>query len=187
MMTYPFLNMTPDAFHDAVHALGGFTSEGQIWWWAIEKLTKGNALHLERVTTDCDPRNNSGEMRIDTAVYRIGRYLDLGCPTILCVDALHNDRIADHAVLAVDYKLDIAKLVDFLIIDPAYGDKVWFSKRYGNIRENLYGYVGFSLPTAQKPDQTKENIQQAFWKACQLSRGRGQGVYEKEIWQSMLS
>lgn len=143
----------------------------------------------DRIYTSNDPRNNGLEMRAETALKRIRRQLDLGQPTILCVDNLGNDGIPDHAVLAVDYIMGANDVpVDFIIHDPDGGKKLQFTEKYGTPLTKLYGYISIIGPPIEFPTQsTDKEDGHAAWKAAMVRKGINVKTYSKEILDALLS
>lgn len=184
----PFFGFTPDTFYAKLRETDGINTEGMVNWYGVERATEKKAVFIERQYTDLDPRQNGMEMEVRVAINRVRRYMDLGSPVVLTVDLLKNDGIADHAVLAYDYILDGDEVVDFWIMDPAFGEKCLMTKRYGKPDDKLYGYVGLSLPPMTFPDSSKlQKFGGAFWKAGMVSIGKDVETYSGEIVQNFLS
>lgn len=143
----------------------------------------------ERVYTTNDPSSNGLEMRPEIAIKKVRRLLDLGQPTILCVDNQGNDGVPDHAILAKDYLVNpMGSVTDFRIHDPDGGRELWFTEKYGPVLTKLYGYVSLIGPPIAFPDQsTDQEDGGALWKASQVRRGINVGTYSKEIMDNLLS
>ena len=166
--------------------VGGINDGGLMTYDGVEEAFP--KVHFkERVYTDNDPDKNRVKMDIDCAVNKVRRYLDLGQATILCVDNVGNDGIPDHAILAYDYILDGDEVIDFKVLDPDCGINRTFTSKYGNLRDNLYGYVGIISPPDSFPDQSKfSRLGGAFWKAAEIADGKHVETYAREILDSFL-
>lgn len=94
--------------------------------------------HKERVYTTVTPDPRYSRMGIDEAIARIHRFVESGQIVLVNVDLVGQDKNADHWVLVKDFKQG-----DLFIHDPAFGDAVWFTSRYGDPRFGVYGYSAF--------------------------------------------
>ena len=157
------INKNPGEVCDALIKVNGFDQWGMLQHDAIGKAFPG-VYFKERVYTTDDPRTNLQRVNVDVARARIKRLLSLGQPVLLTVDAQQNDKIADHAIVAID----TAGADDFVILDPWYGEKTLYSKRY----VNLYGYLAYLGSPINFPDFWGEpKIGQAVYKLIQAKKG----------------
>ena len=181
------INLTPGQVLDRLIAVNGLNNEGLLTYDGMMRAFP-SVFFYDRVNTTNDPSSNGVEMRADVAIRKVRRLLDLGQPTILCVDNLGNDGYPDHAVIAKDYKLSGSEVIDFRIHDPDGGKELWFTEKYGPLMTKLYGYVALVGPPINFPDQsTDQEDGGALWKASQVRRGINVGTYTKEIMDNLLA
>jgi len=180
------VNWTPREFRDRAVEHHGYDADGLLVWDAIRRMTGDRVFWHERVYTSNDPRNNGLEMKANVALAKVCRYIDLGMPVILCVDAVGNDGYPDHAVVTEDYRLSPS--IDFRIMDPARGRKFMFSEVYGDPRKKVYGYVSFIGPATMYPDGSPHKGEgSVLWKQKCIELGINVPTYARETVDTMLS
>lgn len=181
------IKLNPGEVLDKLIAANGLNSDGLLTYQGVMTAFKDLYFH-ERVYTTNDPSSNGMEMQIDVAMEKVVRLLDLGQPTILCVDNVLHDGIPDHAVVAVDYEFGRnGVFLDYKIHNPDMGKVQWFSERYGDPKKFLYGYVAIiGAPIAYLDQSRFQGFGTALWKAAMVKKGVNVATYSKEIIENML-
>ena len=181
------IKLTPGEVLDKLVAANGLNGDGLLTYDGVMRAFPKLYFH-NRIYTTNDPSSNGFEMQIDVALEKVVRLLDLGQPTILCVDNVLHDGIPDHAVVAVDYMFgNNGVFLDFKIHNPDGGKEQWFSERYGDPKKFLYGYVTIIGSPISFPDQSKYQKEgTALWKAAMVKKGIDVQTYVNEIIENLL-
>jgi len=158
---------------------GGLDQEGNLVHSGIEKIYPDVVFYERQYTSNYPGNTPKPKLLIGESLRRLQSYLSLGQPVILEVDNVGNDGRPDHWVVAKEYRDG-----DFLIHNPDGGIEQWFSKRYGDPAQKLYGfYQVIGQPTGFPPNSPPErqNLGLAAWKAAQVWKGKNVATYSKEI------
>lgn len=158
----------PGVTNDKFVKAGVYTAMGDFQLWKIGDAYP--AVHLkERIYTSLELQANFQKMVIDAAIQRIKMFITLGQPVLLNVDLIGHDKTSDHWVVAYDFSD-----TDFTINDPAYGDKIPFSQRYGQPAMGIYGYAAFIGSPIAVPDSFSHfaGIAQAGYKLAEAKAGK---------------
>lgn len=127
---------TPETANRKLKAVDGFTSDGSLYWKAINRAWPTAHWHVRNTTTnDKNPRHQ--KQTIGAAMTKIYRALDAGQIVLLNVDNVNNDGRSDHWVIATGRN---AK-EQLGIMNPDGGQHELFSKRYGDPLKGIYGYA----------------------------------------------
>lgn len=191
-MLYAYgIKWTPAEFRNRAVEHHGYDINGMLIWNAIRRMTGDRVFWHERVYTTNDPRSGGLEMNALYACAKVTRYLDLGQPVLLAVDAVGNDGLPDHAVAAEGFRFDPDNRdlpIDFKIMDPARGRKYMFSELYGDPRRKLYGYATLIGAAQMWPDDSVfKNEGKAIWKQKCIEKGINVDTYARELVDTMLT
>jgi hypothetical protein len=175
------IDITPPQAVAKLLAVNGLTTDGQLTYDGIMRAFPDVAFWGRHDTT-VNNQPNYSRMDIGVALKRIQKLVRLGQPVILCVDAINNDKIADHAVLCVSENFDV--------VDPAYGDLKPIAFRYGQPDRSIYGFVALIGSPVEFNDETYAPEGQALWKMTQAYKLAGNAAakqYAKEAIDILLS
>jgi hypothetical protein len=140
------LTIDPGQLAKRLSPIGGFTSDGSLQLAKLDQAVPGVFFKDRVYTTLTTDQANVVKMNVDVAVENIRHYVDMGMLVAVNVDAVGGDGISDHWVLVVDS--------DFTIVDPGYGERVPFSKRYKTPETGIYGYIIYVISPIGFPDAT---------------------------------
>lgn len=152
--------MNPGQVLNRLKAVGGLNNDGLLTYDGVERAFPQLSFY-DRIYTTNDPSSGGSEMQASVAIMKVKRLLELGQPTILCVDNLKNDGIPDHAVLAHDFVSLGQDKYDFLINDPDGGKQMYFTSKYGDPMTKLYGYVAIIGQAGDLPSWSTEGSESA--------------------------
>lgn len=186
------IHMTPDQVLQRLKAVNGITNDGLLTYYGVEQAFP--MVHFYgREYTDNDKDNRYRQMTVEKAIHNIRRLLDSGQPVIGTVDNVGDDDIPDHAIAIYDYILDGDTVVDLMIGDPDGGKDIKFSTKYGEIRDELFGYVALIGPPTMFPDQSEDQENGiALWKSQELKKAAYASdwdrvkTYARELTDSLL-
>jgi len=140
------LDLDPGRLCDALKAANAFSATGDMTLSALEKVTNRVTFHSRKATTNCKDLKYGERMDPQSAFDRIRGLVMLGMPTPVNVDLVGKDGVSDHWVLSVDVEGS-----DLIINDPAYGDSLRFTKRYGDPLTGIYGYAAYVIQPVEVP------------------------------------
>lgn len=155
----------PGQVCDKFVSAGVFDQNGNFIQQNVSRVYQ-HLFHKERIYTTMEPNPAVQKMSIDVALARVRKYLDRGQPVLLNVDLVGQDKNADHWVLAYDYTSS-----DFSINDPAFGDSIMFSKRYGSPTTAVYGYSVFIGQPIEVPSTGDAGLGAAMAKLAEAKAG----------------
>lgn len=142
------ISFDPGQLCDKLATAGGFTPDGGLIWHTLESLFP-SVKFIGKYVTTADTVSHEQEKTIVSSLEQIKRLISYGQPVFINVDSVGNDGIVDHWVVA-----DEVVPNDFWIMDPAWGDRILFSKRYHALETGVKGYGVVVSTPSYFPDTT---------------------------------
>lgn len=173
-------NLNPREMRDALDKEDGLTDGGEVWWMSLG-MALPKVHFVDRMDTDLSPDKNHLTMRVDQAIKRVNRLVEMGCPVPINVDNINHDGRPDHWVLMVDKfgKPDNMH-------DPASGETE-FESRYGEPQKGLFGFASVVGPQLSYPENSDYPSGAALWKLKEWKAGRGRDNYIDEAISHLLA
>lgn len=168
------INVLPGDLCQKFKAVGGFNSDGSLSHDAIEKVYP-NVSFYERVYTSNWP-GDAAKVLVAEAIHRVKNLVDLGHAVYLHVDNVGHDGIADHFVACKGYSAG-----DLLENNPDGGVEQWFSTRFGDPSQRLYGYYSIIGDPANSLKYGALSH-----KLAEIKRGRNVQTYAKECLDDLI-
>lgn len=164
------INLDPGQVLEKLIPAGGFTNESGLVHSGVEKAFPSVRVY-ERIFTTADTSNTQNQKKtVEFVIVQAKRLISYGQPVIIHVDAVKNDGVPDHFVLAVAWD-DMAQ--DFIINDPGWGDQIQFSKRYRSPITGIKGIMvilGTPSSFAGNASATERDIGVAIGKLVQAQK-----------------
>ena len=186
--------ITPGDLCDLLNAQpDGFDLDGQLGWAALHRLFPDVFIYGRAWTTN-NMNPNVAKITVDKAVRDLRRAMLLGFTPGICVDLVNPNHVPDHIVVCTSLPDDLNCL---MVMDPAFGDVVKFSDRYGDPMRGIMGYRIMVGDAPEKPYLSTDkvvvdgsfmaSIIEGTWKASQVYQGVGMMTYPREILDSLMS
>jgi hypothetical protein len=176
------LDLDPGRLCEALKRVNAFSTTGDMTLDKLEQVTNRVTFHSRKATTNYAGEKYGGKMDPQAALDRIRNLIMLGMPVPVHVDAVGNDKYPDHFVLAVDLEGS-----DLIIHDPAYGEEVRFTKRYGDPLTGIYGYAAYILQPTEAPIGGHLKFGQSLAKMSEAWRQMPDGPARQMVSEAMDS
>lgn len=148
---------TPGTLVEKMNAVDGFDETGYPRFTLIEDIFPTLTL-LGQTQTEVNPIKSYRKVRIGEALEKLESLHALGQAVLVGV-SLNDKTVQDHFVLLKKTVLDTEeRLTDLIVLDPAFGDEILLSGRYGKPHEAVFSFLAYYGPPLEVPDFTPRRI-----------------------------